>query len=210
MADNKSANWNIWGNVPELPLWEAVALSLDIEPRSIQFNPNNWATRQKIDGVTEEFEDRLLVAERNRLGGKLPSQDRNYGTPVLGHVNLGIFAAWALQLTPRWQVPERFAALSNEEAFTAAIAAAQEKSTAATKSPEKPLGTRERETLLKLVIGMAIDGYGYDPSANRSDVIPEICRNLATHHITVSDDTLRKYLNEASKLLPQKPGKSGM
>jgi hypothetical protein len=33
--------------------------------------------------------------------------------------------------------------------------------------PEKPLGTRERESLLKLIVGMAVGGYGYDPSAGR-------------------------------------------
>ena len=35
-------------------------------------------------------------------------------------------------------------------------------------SPERPLGMRERESLLKLVIGMAVKGYTYDPRASRS------------------------------------------
>jgi hypothetical protein len=34
---------------------------------------------------------------------------------------------------------------------------------------EKPLGTKERDSLLKLVIGMAIGGYRYDPKAKRSE-----------------------------------------
>jgi hypothetical protein len=36
-------------------------------------------------------------------------------------------------------------------------------------SLEKPLSTRERDSLLKLVIGMAVGGYGYVPTANRSE-----------------------------------------
>jgi hypothetical protein len=33
---------------------------------------------------------------------------------------------------------------------------------------EKSLSTRERESLLKLVIGMAVGGYGFDVNANRT------------------------------------------
>src|SRR5262249_47498487 len=43
---------------------------------------------------------------------------------------------------------------------------------------EKPLGTRERDTLLKLVIGLAIGGYGYDPKAGRSEKPTEIATDL--------------------------------
>jgi rhodanese-related sulfurtransferase len=39
---------------------------------------------------------------------------------------------------------------------------------------EKPLSTKERQTALKLIIGMAVAGYGYDPQAKRSDKISEI------------------------------------
>lgn len=71
---------------------------------------------------------------------------------------------------------------------------------------DKPLGTRERDTLLKLVIGMAMGGYSYDPNQTKSDVLREIVDDLARRGIAVSDDTVRKYLKEASdKVLPRKP-----
>ena len=35
-------------------------------------------------------------------------------------------------------------------------------------APDESLGTRERESLLKLVIGMAVGGYGFDPKEGRS------------------------------------------
>ena len=44
--------------------------------------------------------------------------------------------------------------------------------------PEKPLGLRERDSLLKLVLGMAIRGYGYDPKAGRSGTVREIAGDL--------------------------------
>jgi hypothetical protein len=70
--------------------------------------------------------------------------------------------------------------------------------------PEKSLGTREQESLLKLVIGMAVAGYGYDPKAERSPQIPEIAGDLELAGISMSDDTVRKWLRAAAELLPSK------
>lgn len=70
---------------------------------------------------------------------------------------------------------------------------------------EKPLKTRERETLLKMIIGMAVDFYGYDPKASKSTVPKEISDNLDLLGISVSDDTIRKWLREAAEYLPNEP-----
>jgi hypothetical protein len=71
---------------------------------------------------------------------------------------------------------------------------------------EKPFGTVERASLLKLVIGMAIDGYGYDPNAAKSQVPIEIADCLVALGMSMTDDTVRKYLTEAKGLvLPKKP-----
>nr|MDP2190767.1 hypothetical protein [Rhodoferax sp.] len=74
---------------------------------------------------------------------------------------------------------------------------------------EKPLTTRERDTLLKLVIGMAVDGYGHDPAAAKSNVPKEVADILANLGMSVSDDTVRKYLKQAADtVLPAKPRQS--
>lgn len=70
-----------------------------------------------------------------------------------------------------------------------------------------PLGTRERETLLKILIGMAIEAYRHDPTAARSSTTAEIVSDLAKHGLSVTDDTVRKYLKEAaSTVLPRQGG----
>lgn len=69
----------------------------------------------------------------------------------------------------------------------------------------KPLHTKEKETLLKIIIGLAVDGYGYDPKASKSPIPKEISGNLALHGVSVSDDTIRKWLKEAAEYLPTKP-----
>ncbi len=74
---------------------------------------------------------------------------------------------------------------------------------------DKSLGTAERNTLLKLVIGMAIKGYGYDPRAARSPSAGEIVADLQNLGIAITDDTVRKWLKEAAtSVLPKKPRQS--
>lgn len=71
---------------------------------------------------------------------------------------------------------------------------------------EMPLGNREHDTLLKLVIGMAIKGYRYDPAALKSTVLKEIVTDLADLGISIDTDTVRKHLKKAANtVLPAKP-----
>ncbi len=75
--------------------------------------------------------------------------------------------------------------------------------------PGQELATRERDTLYKLVIGMAMEGYRYNPRAARNDATAEIAADLAKHGIEVSDDTVRKWLRQAANaVLPASSGKA--
>jgi hypothetical protein len=68
-------------------------------------------------------------------------------------------------------------------------------------SKDKALSTRERDSLLKIVLGMAIKGYRYDPKKSRNEAISDICGDLEQLGISISDDTIRKYLNEAKDFI---------
>ncbi len=75
---------------------------------------------------------------------------------------------------------------------------------AASSAPaEKPQSTREREGMLKVIYGMAVAGYGYDQSKERSPVVPEIIKDLELHGLSLSDDTVRRYIKTACELLPE-------
>jgi hypothetical protein len=56
--------------------------------------------------------------------------------------------------------------------------------------------------MLKLIIGMAIKGYVYDPKAGRSGTVREIADDLRRAGLALDEDTIRKYLSEAKELLP--------
>src|SRR3954447_18601448 len=46
-------------------------------------------------------------------------------------------------------------------------------------APERPLEAKERDSLLKSVIGMALDSYKYEPKLSRSTVPQQIADDLA-------------------------------
>lgn len=68
--------------------------------------------------------------------------------------------------------------------------------------PEKPMHAKERESLLKMIIGMAIGYHGHDPKAARSGTAKDIASDLAVAGVPLDEDTVRKYLAEARELLP--------
>jgi hypothetical protein len=66
-------------------------------------------------------------------------------------------------------------------------------------SSDKPLNPKSRISLLKLVLGMGIDGYGYKPKAERSPIPREVCDALANIGITIDEDTVRSWLQQATE-----------
>lgn len=68
--------------------------------------------------------------------------------------------------------------------------------------PEKPLTENERNSLLKMILGMAKAKYGYDSKNPRNPATggnrDSILDDLQKHDLAVSADTIRKYLKEAS------------
>ena len=70
---------------------------------------------------------------------------------------------------------------------------------------DKPLTNIERDSLLKLVIGMAMKGYSYDPTAKKNSAVADITADLALLGLPLGDDTVRKYLKQGNEKLPEKP-----
>jgi hypothetical protein len=64
-------------------------------------------------------------------------------------------------------------------------------------------GERAETTYLKIILGIAMAGYKYDPNATRNTAISEIASDLLKLGISVSDDTIRDKLREAKDLLPR-------
>ncbi len=65
------------------------------------------------------------------------------------------------------------------------------------------LGHKERTSLIKLVIGMAVQGYRFDPAKERNAATGEIADDLALLGIPLDRGTILKWLNEGAALLPR-------
>lgn len=71
-----------------------------------------------------------------------------------------------------------------------------------TTSDAREISTRQKDSLLKLVVGMAVKGYGYDPRSKRSEQVAEIASDLAIAGVPLDADTVRKWLRAGAELLP--------
>lgn len=61
-----------------------------------------------------------------------------------------------------------------------------------------------QESLLKMVLVMAIDGYGYDPKASKSPIYREVSEIASKMGIILCDDTVRTWLREAYNVVELK------
>ena len=195
----KKAAWNHWSQMRTARLWECVALSLNIDPRttSLEFlksRPHSYDLDRQFLRERAEFQSRLDIALSHDGHDPLLEPDHRYPSEPHSEFRLAEFAAWAMSFN--WPIPHEMAEL------------AESAEKAEAKVEQGALHPRERDTLLKLVIGMAMDSYRYDPAAPRSKVPAEIAADLEKKGITVTDDTIRKWLKQAAEtVLPAKPQK---
>lgn len=67
------------------------------------------------------------------------------------------------------------------------------------------LPTKVRDSMLRMILGMAMKKYEYDPSSKKNTATKKIADDLAEYGLDLNEDTVRKYLNEARDLSSQKP-----
>lgn len=131
----------------------------------------------------------LAWAERNRLDIPSGLQEAidNHGIQVADWKT-----AYDRQVVTINALKARIAEIESSTSEPAPIAAPK---------PQSAI-TRERNTLLKLILGLAMDCYGYQPHAPRSSTAGDIASALELKGISISEDTIRKYLGEAADFAP--------
>jgi hypothetical protein len=200
--ETAKADFSYWSKMASWSLDEAVALSFGKDPRVV--NPRAMQKTCSKATFVKSFLELAQLAYRAKEGGELRGMNsltnyidwvRKYDLPFpkeleeLVEANLGKRIDWK----------ERYEALVKE--FDERNEASKNSALKPKEKKEKQLSTKERNTLLKLVVGMAIDGYGYDLSASRSSMPREIAAGLLTHNISIDEDTVRNWLNEAKELV---------
>ncbi len=220
---SKAAHWTLdeavalsFGKAPEVVNWKSVEPYEDVSPfakryrqvRDLALRAAQW--QQLFDpmlpGIFLAWAERAdiavppeLVAAVKARGVQVADWKTLYDQLLARHKELAKLNSATIeqQRLTIAELNELSSSLANEIAAVRAAAAAD--------SPKgREIGTRERDSLLKLVIGMAVGGYRYDPAQKRSDKLPEIVSDLERAGVPLDADTVRKWLKQAADLLPPK------
>lgn len=218
---SKLAHWTLdeavalsFGKAPEVVHWQIVSKFLLLSPFAVQYGRRRelalraaqW--KQLYDPVlpgiflawAQRLEIELPVALVEAVQKRGPIRDWKslYDESEAAH----------LEKEKKWAAvdasKDRLIAAKDRIAAVLETRVRELETQRTTPSSEKPLSTRERESLLKLVIGMACGGYGYDSTARRSEQTAAIADDLLRAGVPLDADTVRKWLREAAELLPPK------
>ena len=199
-AEKDRADFAHWSKIPRWTLEEATALSFGKAPEFV-----DWDKVKANDGQASFVDDYL-----KRRSLLLRAQEAKE-LPVL--ISPAEFISWAEQTSialPQELVDAVRASAGRIEDRRSLAAERDElreevKRLKGEAVREKPLSTRERETYQKIILGMAIKGYVYNPAAGRSNTPKEIADDLATLGISVCDDTVRQKLKDAFDTIGLEP-----
>ena len=70
------------------------------------------------------------------------------------------------------------------------------------------LNPKSLQSLLKMVIVMAIEGYGFNPEDGRRPIPGEIARDVQKAGLSIDSDTVRRWLRQAAELLRSEQDRS--
>lgn len=124
-------NWRIWKYIPEVKLYEAVALSLNIDPKKARHSPHSSMSGRRLFDEGQQFAERLFVVERNldTIGVRNFANVRYFDADPV--IRLKAFAAWAVSIG--WSLPSELVELATGASGAPSPAEAEGK------SPDQPV-----------------------------------------------------------------------
>ena len=204
-----------FGKSPEVVNWKKLEQYKDVSPFAAKYGKiRDLATRAKhgkqlydpvYPGIFLAWAKRNDIGYPEELEELVTRYGQNIGDWKTAYDNLKeVFDALKAQFDELMDKTERISAERDER--TSALVEERDallNRVAELSASGKPLNPKERESVLKLIIGMAIKGYSYDPNMSRSPTTKEIADDLAKTGLTISEDTVRKWLKEGAELLPR-------
>ena len=108
-SESREPNWQKWKAVPEVKLYEAVGLSLNIDPQKLRRNPQTWIGGNRFrEG--RDFDDRLFIVERNLQSFKPTGSVAALIEGGEVFISLQTFGAWAVSM--HWSLPNELVELA--------------------------------------------------------------------------------------------------
>ncbi len=190
MSNTAGVDYNYWAKMAYWSIEEAVALSLGIDPFAASGVNGGLALLGAVYGI--EFARVLALIQRAVDFGLL-------AVPLIP----ADFIVWA-EVAGIVVPPDLPAAVASCQGFLwrSVISPKQQvRSGRGASIQEEQFSKKSVNTLLRMMGGMAMAVYGFEPGGGRSSVVSEIQTDLDLKGINLDLDTIRKWLREAGILL---------
>ncbi len=119
----RKADWQTWTDVRQATAWEAVALSMNIEPKTLNGLDFRPISGGPFDDCSDKFQRCIKIACSHIDSGEL-AVVRHGGKMYTDVVALSVFATWATSVV-KWKIPPGLSALAiqpdKQDAPTAAL-----------------------------------------------------------------------------------------
>lgn len=183
------ANFEYWCKMPRFNVEETLCLSIGIEPR--EFDRKQLLKLKEVARTKKVWPAiRFLIDRHQQLTRAF---DPNfYGWSVRPRELL----AWVERV--EFEVHPEFFRLLDRYHRTKGSSSQRDGGSVS-------IDKREVESMAKLLTAIAVRELGYQPNALRSPIPKEIADIAAEVGISVSEDTVRKYLKIGSRFLPKTP-----
>ena len=181
------ADFNYWSKVGLLSVQEATLLSVGLEPD--KEHTDFLELVRDAAGHPNKNEQAIFLSKRYRL--------------IRDHFPFGVSSL--MSVSPAWFMTLiKKTDLEVPEGLTTALAYLNKASSDAGKVQKtESLTTSEKGSMLKIIAAMACEQYGFDPDEARSQAVPSLRQDLDLVGLPLDDKTIRKWLREASELVPK-------
>lgn len=182
------ANYTDWGSVACWSLREAIALVSEENPKgSVIVRPGS--TYGRVADLAQRAIQMGLLTEPIIPRNFLDWADEN---GIRYPEELGVQVRKSQAAIPKIDVAALIAERNNLREEVRKL-----------KETEKPPHTKEFNTALKLIAGLAVASYKHNPRSERSSAIGSMANALAKVGISIDEDTIRKYVRRGEEYLPE-------
>ena len=189
-AEFGTADLAHWASLPHWSAEELVQLSIGVEP--------GFALRPQFDYQFDP--ETYLAISRRRTQVARAVKAGTLSDPIAPSAFVAWADEWSVDIQPG--LIEAVTAVKAHRRLTGStLPATRSVLDDANLMEDPPLSTRERQTYQRILIGMAVRGYSYDPSCARSDKPKEIADDVRFLDFEMSDETVRKKLRDSADLL---------
>lgn len=180
------ADFDYWARMPSLTLNELLHLTVGVEPGS--FSDDLISTiRQKKENDDLWPPLQFLLRREEQLARQFCRYSRK------SQISARQFLEWAERM--RFEIPTQLDRLLKEYHVGQRKAKAPSDATAAADK-------REINSIAQLITAIAIEQYGYRPGDRRSPIPKELADTAASLGLSITPETIRKYLRIGAQGLP--------